>query len=453
MSENRFLTVTALTKYIKRKFDADPHLHDVFVKGEISNFKQHSSGHMYFTLKDERARILAVMFASQNRSLKFIPENGMKVLLSGEVTVYEQGGQYQIYVKTMQPDGIGDLYLAYEQLKERLEKEGLFSPEHKKPLPKFPNTVGVITSPTGAAVRDIITTIKRRYPVARILIFPALVQGDHASGSIVKAIEKANEMNEVDCLIVGRGGGSIEELWAFNEEAVVRAIFASRVPIISAVGHETDFTIADFVADMRAPTPTGAAELAVPHMNELLERVLTKQSRLIRVMKEKVRFQQERLNRIEKSYAFRYPQKMYEQKMEQVDKVTERLVRGADNLFVTQKDAYSSLIRRLERNNPKQLFAMAAEQHTKMEKELNRAMVAIFSAKSKDYHQMLATLDALSPLKVMDRGYSLVYDQDGRLAKSVGDFSKGSQLKVQMVDGSLLCKVTEVEGKESHNGG
>lgn len=453
MSENRFLTVTALTKYIKRKFDADPHLHDVFVKGEISNFKQHSSGHMYFTLKDERARILAVMFASQNRSLKFIPENGMKVLLSGEVTVYEQGGQYQIYVKTMQPDGIGDLYLAYEQLKERLEKEGLFSPEHKKPLPKFPNTVGVITSPTGAAVRDIITTIKRRYPVARILIFPALVQGDHASGSIVKAIEKANEMNEVDCLIVGRGGGSIEELWAFNEEAVVRAIFASRVPIISAVGHETDFTIADFVADMRAPTPTGAAELAVPHMNELLERVLTKQSRLIRVMKEKVRFQQERLNRIEKSYAFRYPQKMYEQKMEQVDKVTERLVRGADNLFVTQKDAYSSLIRRLERNNPKQLFALAAEQHTKMEKELNRAMVAIFSAKSKDYHQMLATLDALSPLKVMDRGYSLVYDQEGRLAKSVGDFSKDSQLKVQMADGSLLCKVTEVEGKESHNGG
>lgn len=448
MDAHRYLSVTALTKYIKRKFDADPHLRDVLVKGEISNFKQHSSGHMYFTLKDEKARILAVMFAGSNRSLRFTPENGMKVLLSGEITVYEQGGQYQIYVKTMQPDGIGDLYLAYEQLKQRLETEGLFSRTHKKDLPKFPNTVGVITSPTGAAVRDIITTIKRRYPIARILIIPAVVQGDYAPQSIVNALRIANELNEIDCLIVGRGGGSIEELWAFNEEMVARAIYSSDIPIISAVGHETDFTIADFVADLRAPTPTGAAELAVPHIDELMERILTRQSRLIRGMKEKIHFQRERLNRMERSYAFRYPQKMYEQKMEQVDKVTERLVRGAEHFFSTKKDAFSALHKRIEKKHPEELLILATQQHTKLEKELNRAMSNILSTKSRDFQQVISTLDALSPLKVMDRGYSLVYDTDGKLAKSVNRFTQQDLLKVQMADGSLSCKVVEVEGKE-----
>ena len=294
--EKRFLTVGALTKYIKRKFDADPHLHDCLVKGEISNFKQHSSGHMYFTLKDDKARILAVMFSSANRRMKFTPENGMKVLVRGDVTVYEGSGQYQIYVHDMQPDGVGDLYLAFEQLKEKLTKEGLFAVEHKKPIPKFPATVGVVTSPTGAALRDIITTIKRRYPIAKILILPALVQGDQAAPSITDAINQANEKKHgIDVLIVGRGGGSIEELWAFNEEIVARAIYESTIPIISAVGHETDFTIADFVADLRAPTPTGAAELAVPHIDEWIERVLTKQTRIMRAMKEKVNLQSNKL--------------------------------------------------------------------------------------------------------------------------------------------------------------
>lgn len=452
MKEQRYLSVSALTKYIKRKFDADPHLHDVYVKGEISNFKQHSSGHMYFTLKDEKTRILAVMFSSNNRNMKFIPENGMKVLLSGEITVYEQGGQYQIYVKTMQPDGIGDLYLAYEQLKERLEKEGLFSPANKKSLPKYPNTIGVITSPTGAAVRDIITTIKRRYPIAHILIFPAVVQGDYAPNSIVKAITMANENEDIDCLIVGRGGGSIEELWAFNEEIVARAIFSSKIPIISAVGHETDFTIADFVADMRAPTPTGAAELAVPHIEELLERTLSRQTRLIRAMKEKVNFQYVRLNRIEKSYAFKYPAKMYEQKMEQVDKTTERLVRGAEKLFTEKKDAFNNLNKRIERNHPRELLRVATEQNEKMAKEMKRAMSNILSIKQKDFQQIIVTLDALSPLKVMDRGYSLVYDSEGNLAKSVNRFTADDTLKVQMTDGAIDCKVMNVLGKEITNG-
>ncbi|MFL6563271.1 MAG: exodeoxyribonuclease VII large subunit, partial [Bacillus sp. (in: firmicutes)] len=332
MQEQRYLSVNALTKYIKRKFDADPHLRDVHVRGEISNYKQHSSGHMYFTLKDEKARILAVMFSSQSRTMKFAPENGMKVIVKGEISVYEPSGQYQIYIKEMRPDGIGELFLAYEQLKQRLELEGLFAIDTKKAIPLYPRTVGVITSPTGAAIRDVITTIKRRYPIANILVFPALVQGDNAAPSIAKAIAKANNMNEIDVLIVGRGGGSIEELWAFNEELVARAIFSSDIPIISAVGHETDFTIADFVADLRAPTPTGAAELAVPHIDELLDRVLQRQTRLLRTMKGKFQFEKERLNRVQKSYAFRYPHRLYEQKLEQLDKLTEMLVRGTSRL-------------------------------------------------------------------------------------------------------------------------
>lgn len=447
MNERQYLSVTALTKYIKRKFDADPHLHHVLVKGEISNFKQHSSGHMYFTLKDDKARILAVMFARENRSMKFMPENGMQVLLSGEVSVYESSGQYQIYVKTMQPDGIGDLYLAFEQLKEKLDKEGLFSPEYKKPLPKYPHTVGVITSPTGAAVRDIITTIRRRYPVANILIIPALVQGDYAANSIVKAIQRANEMSEMDCLIVGRGGGSIEELWAFNEEAVARAIFASRIPIISAVGHETDFTIADFVADWRAPTPTGAAELAVPHIDELMERLLTREARLIRVMKEKVTTANRQLEQIERSHVLRNPHKLYEQKSEQLDKLSERLVRGAERRVLAKKEGFHHLNHRIEKRNPNELLKSAREDRMRLEKALTRAMTGILSAKEKDFKRMVSTLDALSPLKVMERGYSLLYDGDGNLAKSVKGFKKEDSVKVQLADGDLLCRVTDVEGR------
>lgn len=258
MSNQQYLSVSALTKYIKRKFDADPHLQNVYIKGEISNFKQHTSGHMYFTLKDEKARLLSVMFAANNKGMKFLPENGMKVLVKGDISLYEASGQYQLYVKSMAPDGVGDLYLAYEQLKKKLEATGLFLAEHKKTIPLYPKSVGVITSPTGLALRDILTTIKRRYPIAKIIVYPALVQGNNAAKSIAQAITMANSRAESDVLIVGRGGGSIEELWAFNEEIVAESIYDSDIPIISAVGHETDFTIADFVADMRAPTPTGA---------------------------------------------------------------------------------------------------------------------------------------------------------------------------------------------------
>lgn len=448
MLEQRYLTVYALTKYIKRKFDADPHLQDLYVKGEISNFKKHSSGHMYFTLKDEKARILAVMFSSYSRTMKFVPENGMKIIIRGEISVYEPSGQYQIYVKEMRPDGVGELFLAYEQLKQKLELEGLFALERKKPIPLFPKTVGVITSPTGAAIRDIITTIKRRFPIASILVFPALVQGENAAPSIVKAIEKANKMKEIDVLILGRGGGSIEELWAFNEEAVARAIFSSPLPIISAVGHETDFTIADFVADLRAPTPTGAAELAVPHLEELLERVLQRQTRLLRVMKDRLRIEQERLNRIRKSYAFRYPERLYEQKLEQVDKLTERLVKGASRFTLVKADRQETLSKRLFRNQPKELIKKANERFFRSQKDLERAMQQILSKKQTKYQQTNAALEGLSPLKIMGRGYSLAYKADQKLVKSIHQIERKESLQIKLMDGSLFCIVEDIKESE-----
>jgi exodeoxyribonuclease VII large subunit len=444
--EKRFLTVGALTKYIKRKFDADPHLHDCLVKGEISNFKQHSSGHMYFTLKDDKARILAVMFSSANRRMKFTPENGMNVLVRGDVTVYEGSGQYQIYVHDMQPDGVGDLYLAFEQLKEKLAKEGLFAVEHKKPIPKFPATVGVVTSPTGAALRDIITTIKRRYPIAKILILPALVQGDQAAPSITDAINQANEKKHgIDVLIVGRGGGSIEELWAFNEEIVARAIYGSTIPIISAVGHETDFTIADFVADLRAPTPTGAAELAVPHIDEWIERVLTKQTRIMRAMKEKVNLQSNKLERIEKSYAFRYPRRLYEQKLEQLDRATELIVTNSQKLLAVKMTQLEQLEKRISRNHPDEKIQKAKEEQNKKTKALYRAMSIVLSNKQAEFKSTLSTLQALSPLKIMERGYSLTYNDKGDLVKSIQHVEVKDHVKITLADGTLNCQVVEKE--------
>ncbi|MBT2656529.1 exodeoxyribonuclease VII large subunit [Bacillus sp. ISL-18] len=449
MPEQRYLSVNALTKYIKRKFDADPHLREVHVRGEISNFKQHSSGHMYFTLKDEKARILAVMFAGQSRFMKFSPENGMKVIVKGEISVYEPSGQYQIYIREMQPDGIGELFLAYEQLKQRLEAEGLFAPETKKAIPLYPRTVGVITSPTGAAIRDVITTIKRRYPIANILVFPALVQGENAAPSIVKAIEKANKMKEIDVLIVGRGGGSIEELWAFNEELTARAIFSSNIPIISAVGHETDFTIADFVADLRAPTPTGAAELAVPHIEELVDRVLQRQTRLIRVMSAKFKFENERLSRVKKSYAFRYPHRLYEQKLEQVDRLTEGLKRGVSRLSAVKIEQHETLSKRLQRRHPKEGLLEAKKRFERTQKDLNRTVTQIYEKKQTEFDRILSTLQALSPLKIMERGYSLAYTEDNRLVKSVKQVKSNEQVQIQLSDGSLFCNVETIKEREA----
>lgn len=449
MSEIKYVTVTALTKYIKRKFEVDPHLQDLWIKGEISNFTFHSRGHMYFTLKDENARIQAVMFAGYNRYLAFKPENGMKVLVRGEISVYEPSGNYQIYVKEMQPEGIGNLYLAYEQLKKRLEEEGLFAHDHKKPIPKFPRYVGVITSPTGAAIRDIITTIRRRYPIVKLILFPTLVQGEHAAPSIVRSIEKANELGCLDVLIVGRGGGSIEELWAFNEESVARAIFSSRVPIISAVGHETDFTIADFVADLRAPTPTGAAELAVPHLTEVLERIGQRRVRLIRAMKEKMAYESERLKRVQKSYVFRNPGKQYEQKEQQLDILMERLQRQATRLIEQKHERWMQAYVLLQKHQPSEKVAKAREKQQMLAKLLEREIHSILKQKQMAFTSLLSKLHALSPLKIMERGYSLIY-KEKQLVKSIHQLQPGDSIKIRLQDGNLDCQVWGIEEEQLH---
>ena len=451
MSEHQYLSVSALTKYIKRKFDADPHLQNVYIRGEISNFKQHSSGHMYFTLKDDKARVLAVMFAAQARGMKFVPENGMKVLLRGDVTVYEASGQYQVYVKHMTPDGIGDLYLAYEQLKKKLEEKGLFSEYHKKPIPPFPKTVGVITSPTGAALRDIITTIKRRYPIAKVIIYPALVQGVNAAKSISLAISVANERKEADVLIIGRGGGSIEELWAFNEEIVAESIYDSDLPIISAVGHETDFTIADFVADLRAPTPTGAAEMAVPHINEILERLMNRKHRLTRTIQERINIETNRLSRLEKSYAFRYPHKMYEQKVEQLDLAIERLQKNSQRYFINKKEALGQLDTILKRLHPEQTIQLSKETLKQNQRKLNRAMIAIYKQKSQKFVHLTSTLSAVSPLKIMERGYGLIFGENDVLIKSTKQLSKGDAISVSIKDGTLECEIKDIKEIMRHD--
>ncbi|MEH6940344.1 exodeoxyribonuclease VII large subunit [Bacillus sp. JJ722] len=448
MTIEQYVTVTALTKYIKRKFDYDPHLRDIYIKGEISNYKRHSSGHMYFTLKDEKARISAVMFSSSNASLMFEPENGMKVLVRGEVSVFEQSGNYQVYVREMHPDGIGDLFIAFQQLKEKLENEGLFSLEHKQGLPKYPSTIGVITSPTGAAVRDIMTTLKRRYPMGNVLMIPALVQGPQAPGSIVKAIKQANTRDDIDVLIVGRGGGSIEELWAFNDEKVARAIYDSQIPIISAVGHETDTTIADFVGDVRAATPTAAAELAVPHYLELKKTLAAYVSKMTTFVTNELKQKEAALTRLDKSYAFRYSEKLYQQKVEQLDFAVEQLQKVSRRYFDQKLDKVQHLHQVLRRYHPNEKIEMHMDKIIKYEKQLNRLIRTNIQSKEQKFVSVMSKLNVLNPLNIMERGYSIAFDSQQNVIKSNQQVKIGDSISVVVKDGQLLCEVKDRKESE-----
>ena len=445
--QNPYLSVGALTKYIKRKFDADLHLRDVYVKGELSNVKLHSSGHIYFTLKDSRSRINAAMFRANASRLKFRPEEGMNVLIRGDVNVYEAAGQYQLYVNTMQPDGVGELYIAFEQLKERLGKEGLFNAEWKQPIPSFPGKVGVITAPTGAAVRDICTTLNRRYPLAEVLLFPAVVQGPNAVPSIVSAMRQANRHDGIDVLIVGRGGGSIEDLWAFNEEEVAREIFSSRIPVISAVGHETDTVIADFVADLRAPTPTAAAELAVPDRIEVSRRILESRSRLHQSLMTRIRHEGKRLERLESSYPMSYPERLYRPFAERLEGLDERLRQGASRMVGDRKLAASNLDARLAARSPRQIMAHAAERTVRLNRELQRAAEDNIRHHGRALGSAVRTLQALNPLSVMDRGYSLVRSGD-RVIKSAGELESGDRVSISFRDGTVEAVVESLSERK-----
>lgn len=439
----KYYSISALNKAIKNMFDSKPELNKVYIKGEISNFKHHTRGHMYFTLKDENSRIAAVMFSSSADKLKFEPEDGMKVLVSGRVTVYEATGGYQIYVDQMDLDGIGNLYLEYEKLKKKLEVEGLFSLEHKRSIPKYPKKIGIITAPTGAAIRDILSTIKRRYPICETILFPALVQGVGAKESIVSQIEKAQEF-DLDVIICGRGGGSIEDLWAFNEEIVARAIYSSTIPIISAVGHEIDFTIADFVADLRAPTPTGAAEMAVPNLVDILSLISQYKIRLNENIKGIISINLKRLDTLKNAYVIKNPLALYEVKEQKLDNlidVLNKTVKGIiDDYLVRLNNVKSSYILK----NPLGAYEVKKEKiksHVDFLNNLIKNNIKMYEHKCDLY---INKLELLNPLNVMKKGYSLVTIND-KVINSAKDVKVNDELNIRLYEGKINAVVKEID--------
>ena len=418
---DKYLTVSAITRYLKAKFDVDENLQTVFLKGEISNFKAHTTGHFYFSLKDESSKINAIMFRSNASKVLFKPVDGMKVLVTGRISVYEAMGSYQIYVDEMLEDGVGNLYIAYEQLKEKLQKEGLFDKTHKKKIPKIPKRVGIVTASTGAAIRDIITTIKRRFPICETILFPTLVQGENAKDDIVRNIEMAQNY-DLDVLIVGRGGGSIEDLWPFNEEVVARAIYNSKVPIISAVGHEVDFTIADFVADLRAPTPTAAAELAVPNMSDLKKYISQLSIRLNESVLKRVNYLKLYLDSIKNSFVIKNPMIMYENKKQSLDLMNSKL----NDLMLGKVDRLKNEMEKIKKSyvltNPKLLY----------------------KDKILEVKNIIEKLELLNPLNILKRGYSITYLNSLAL-KSVKEVKENDLLDIKLTDGVIQSKVINVK--------
>jgi len=398
------LTVSALTKQIKSLLEGDASLADVTVEGEISNFKAHpATGHLYFSLKDEGAVLNAVMFRSSAQSLSFVPANGAKVLAHGRISLYEKSGQYQIYVTSMKQAGLGDLYVAYEKLKRRLYEEGLFAAEHKKPLPKFPKTIGIITAKSGAAVRDMINILGRRYPIGKVLLYPVLVQGDGAADSMIAALDYFEREKNVDVILLGRGGGSLEDLWAFNEEKLARRVYEMSIPVISAVGHETDTTICDYVASLRAPTPSAAAELAVPDLQKYRADLPLRALRLRDTLQHKATSRRQQLNRVLARRAYSAPSDVFNAKRVTLDRAA-------------------------------QAFVSAARQS--LEKQKYR--IAVLGGK----------IDGCSPVKIMTAGYAVAFSEAGKRVGSVGDLSVGQKVSLTLADGAADCRVEAVYGKE-----
>ena len=411
--QKRIITVSELNEYLKMLFEYDEILRNIYIKGEISNFTNHyKTGHFYFSLKDAGGSVRAVMFRSSASKLKFKPENGMRVVVGGRVSVFPRDGQYQVYVDVMEPDGVGALYMAYEQLRAKLEKEGLFAEERKKPLPRFPKRIGIVTSPTGAAIRDMLHITGRRFPSAEIVLYPALVQGADAAASIARGIRYFNTKKSVDLLIVGRGGGSLEDLWAFNEELLVRAVADSALPVISAVGHETDFTLCDFAADLRAPTPSAAAELAVPDTEELLSSLGHMNDRISLAMNRRLARGRDRLGLLSSSRMLKDPRAFIDDK---------RMALAMDE---------QALYTRMER---------------------------ILASKRAEFQYKTAKMEALNPLAVVARGYSAVFDEKGILVKSVSQIAPGDGISFALTDGKVHARVEKIESEkireEDQNGG
>lgn len=446
--EQTYLTVTQLSQYLKRKFDQDPYLDTVYLKGEVSNAARNRvNTTMYFSLKDEENMIPAVIFRNVVSKLKFKVEEGMKVFVKGRISTYPKRGTYQIIIDDIQPDGIGALFQALEQLKEKLSTEGLFNQRFKQPLEKFPKRIAVVTSESGAVIQDIYTTVKRRYDQCELVLYPTYVQGDLAINSIVKNIKRADETGSFDTIIVGRGGGSIEDLWAFNDEAVVRAIFEAKTPIISSVGHETDTTLADLVADVRAATPTAAAELAVPMLSDIIEAINERERLLSYHLKRMIDNKQERLAQIERSYIFKQPHRLYEQYIQNVDHLSERLVNRVRDNIVSNRQNYVALSNKLEKLNPIQQITSYQTQLTSLTKELKLAMKVFRKAKEQQATQAIQSLDHLSPLKILGRGYSYTTQEDS-VVKRVDEVDESKPIEVHMIDGYAEVTVNKTVRKE-----
>ena len=443
----KYLTVTALTKYIKRKFEADPYLDRVFLTGEISNFRMRPNAHQYFSLKDDRSKISAIMFKGAFNSLKFQPEEGMKVLVIGRISLYEASGNYQIYIEHMEPDGVGALYQALEKKKQELQKEGLFNPDFKQPLVRFPKKIAVITSPSGAVIRDIMTTIKRRYPIVQLVIFPTLVQGDKAAADITRRIKEVDAIGDFDTMIVARGGGSIEDLWPFNEENVARAIFEARTPIVSSVGHETDITIADLVADVRAATPTAAAEIATPVLAEELLKIKEKENRLNQAMSNQLKYKKQLYDHAMNSFVFKQPKRLYEAFSVQLDMLNRRLEQSLILEVQSKEKEYRTLTQKLYFQHPQGKVDVSKQQVNYLNEKLLTAMQSLMKDNQTNLSQLLLNLDMLSPLKTMLRGYSYV-TVDEKIIKSTTEIKENQLLTVHLSDGEVETTVSEIKQKE-----
>lgn len=451
MSENttqqQYLSVQALTSYLKRKFDVDPYLQRVWVIGEISNFRFRPNGHQYFNLKDNKARISAVMYKGAFNKIPFKMEEGMKVLAVGRVTLYEPSGQYQITIESMEPDGVGALYQALEQLKRKFKEAGLFDLP-KKNLPIFPKKIAVITSPTGSVIRDILTTIQRRFPIVEVTVFPTRVQGKEATGEIVAAFNAVDKHAEAfDTVILARGGGSIEDLWCFNEEAVANAIIACRLPVISSIGHETDTTLADLVADMRAATPTAAAELAVPVLTDLIDRILNSQQRLILSISQKMTLLRKQLERSSESYVLKQPDRLYQAYIQQLDMGMQRLDTYQKRYFEQLNYQLNFLLQSLNSHHPNQRLNQLQQVTDTLTMQLKQQVKLLLQQKNQHLNHQVHLLDAYSPLKSMSRGYALV-EHKGELIRSVKQLEVGTDLSIQFRDGLVAAEIKQINEED-----
>lgn len=439
-----YLTVSHLTKYLKLKFDRDPYLEKVYLTGQVSNFRKRPS-HQYFSLKDDKAVIQATMWAGVYKNLGFDLEEGMKINAVGRVQLYEPSGAYSIIIEKAEPDGIGALAIKFEQLKQALTQEGLFKQEFKQELPRFTKKIGVITSPSGAVIQDIITTVSRRFPGVEIVLYPTKVQGDGAAQEVVANIQRANERDDLDVLIVGRGGGSIEDLWAFNEEIVVRAIFESRIPIISSVGHETDTTLADFVADRRAATPTAAAELATPVTKaDLLGYLSQQENRAYQAMTNRLKFLRGQLEKISQSVMFRQPERLYDGYLQKLDRLTNQLQTRMKEVYGQQKQASLLLNQRLQGLQLGRKVESFQERIIQQERLLKSNMANIYDNKMAKADKLIEALTMLDTSRIVARGYAMLL-QDGRVLDSVETIQKGEHLTIQMKDGQLDVEVNHVQ--------